>query len=70
MGLSHCHMGAIFFNIGPMGIFVFFALGCLGGEVQIAPCLCYIRCTSKSADSLVANKNRGVFLSRDLVTVK
>lgn len=63
-------MGAIFFNIGPMGIFVFFALGCLGGEVQIAPCLCYTRCTSKSADSLVANKNRGVFLSRDLVTVK
>lgn len=59
MGLGPWSHGGYLFIFGPMGTFVFFALGCLDGEVQTT----IILWNGKSADSLVGSENSGVFLS-------
>lgn len=57
MGLGPLSHGSYLFIIGPMGAFVFFALGCLDGEVQTTNILW----TGKSADSLVGNESFCVY---------
>lgn len=52
MGLGLWSHGSYLFIIGPMGTFVFFALGCLDGAVQTTNILWI----GKSADSLVGNE--------------
>lgn len=63
MGLGPWSHGSYLFIIGPMGTFVFFALGCLDGEVQTT----IILWNGKSADSLVGSENSGVFLSHKVL---
>lgn len=66
MGLGPWSHGSYLFIIGPMGTFVFFALGCLEGEAQTTNMLWI----GKSADSLGPVKKSGVFASPGVVNMK